>query len=184
MGRLSLDIKRVSMTSPRLPSLWLSVCLPAAAALLLAPSAGRAAVTEPNGVMVPTVPPPPYNETTLQQYFTAQRETINAANDARIDPAVFLPLCDFQATLVLSQSQAQAGFGWYNVPSSPTATPTWYQIGTTNFTLGQSITSAAIRSDPNYMGGLIGFTLLKNFGNGFTPIYYSESMRNVDCTGC
>jgi MYXO-CTERM domain-containing protein len=173
------------MTSPRRHSLWLRVRLPAAAALLLVSTAGRASVTEPNGTVVPVaMPSPGYTEETLQTFFTAQGETINALNDASIDPAVFLPLCDFQATLVLSQSGAQAGFGWYNVPASPTAAPTWYQIGTTNFTLGQSISSAAIRSDPNYMGGLIGFALLKNFGSGFTPIYYSESMRNVDCTGC
>jgi hypothetical protein len=38
-------------------------------------------------------------------------------------PACFAPQCDISATLVLSQSGAQAGIAWYNVPTSPTAAP-------------------------------------------------------------
>ena len=37
---------------------------------------------------------------------------------------MFLPLCDFSATLVLSESQAQAGLAWYNEPATPTGAPT------------------------------------------------------------
>ena len=105
--------------------------------------------------------------------------------DASITPATFLPLCDFQATLVLSQSQAQGGLAWYNVPASATATPTVHQIGPFPLVVGTAITSNDIRSDPNYIdGGLIGFALMKDLGNGPVPVYYSEDMRNVDCTGC
>ena len=78
-------------------------------ALSAAPVA--AAVVEPNGISVPA--PAPMNETTLQAYFTAQGEMINAINDASVEPGAFLPLCDFKATLVLSQS---------NATSSPLAT--------------------------------------------------------------
>src|ERR1700722_10514595 len=148
---------------------------------------GRSAtaqVVEPNGIGVPAVVAGS-TETTLQQFFTAQGETIDATQDASTSPAVFLPLCDFQATLVLSQSQAQAGLDWYNVPTSPTAAPTpLYPIGAPPLAIGATVGSSDIRSNPAYAGGLIGFALMKNLGNGYVPIYYSEYMRNVDCTGC
>ena len=53
--------------------------------------------------------------------------------------------------------------------------------------MGQTITSADIRSNINYTGGLIGFALMKQLNgasNPATPVYYSEYMRNVNCTGC
>ena len=81
-----------------------------------------AAVIEPNGVSVPG-PPNTASETPLQSYFTSQGEGINAVNDASTQPGVFLPLCDFKATLVLSQSNAQAGIDWYNQPMTPTGPP-------------------------------------------------------------
>ncbi len=62
-----------------------------------------------------------------------------------------------------------------------------YLIGTlAQFPLavGSTINSSDIRSNANYSGGLIGFALMKNEGNGPVPVYYSEDMRNVDCTGC
>lgn len=141
-----------------------------------------AQIVEPNGVSVPATVN--NGETTLQQFFTAKGEGINAVTNAAISPAVFLPLCDFQATLVLSQSQAQAGLDWYNVPASPTAAPTIYPIGTPPLAVGATVSSSDIRSNPSYAGGLIGFALMKNLGNGYVPVYYSEYMRNVDCTGC
>jgi MYXO-CTERM domain-containing protein len=96
-------------------------------------------------------------------------------------PGVFAPQCDFSATLVLSQSGAQAGIAWYNVPQSPTEAPAnVYTIVPAGTAVGQTITSADILSDPNYSKGLIGFVLLKNG----TRAYYSEYMRNVLCTGC
>src|SRR4029079_7496407 len=72
-----------------------------------------AAVTEPNGQVVPG-PPNTASETTLQQYFDAQGEAVKAVNQASVVPGTFSPLCDFQATLVLSQSGAQAGSAWHN----------------------------------------------------------------------
>ena len=142
-----------------------------------------AQVVEPNGISVPATVA--NGETTLQQFFTSKGEAISAVTNAAISPAVFLPLCDFQATLVLSQSGAQAGLDWYNVPTSPTGAPTpLYQIGTPPLAIGSTVGSSDIRNDPNYQGGLIGFALMKNLGNGYVPVYYSEYMRNVDCTGC
>ena len=50
-------------------------------------------------------------------------------------------------------------------------------------TVGQVIASSDIRTDPNYAGGLVGFALMKNLGNGPVPVYYSEDTRNVYCNG-
>jgi MYXO-CTERM domain-containing protein len=154
-------------------------------ALALAGRPAVAQVIEPNGISVPGPTPDPVS---LQQYFSspAVNENINVVAQAAITPATFMPLCDFQATLVLDQSNADAGLGWYNVPASPTAVPTTYLIGTSAIMLGQTITSADIRNDPNYAGGLVGFALERNNGNGtpYAPVYYSEDTRNVYCSGC
>src|SRR5215212_7056770 len=142
---------------------------------VVAPAA--ATVQEPNGINVPA--PPITNgcanvtctggrvcedgrcEMPLDAYFTSQGETIDAHADASVEPGVFLPLCDFAATLVLSESQAQAGIAWYNQPAAATgAPPVWYSIGPPVLAVGQVITSTDIRSSPNYMGGLVGFALI------------------------
>ena len=96
-----------------------------------------------------------------------------------------LPLCDFSATLVLSESQARAGLAWYNQPAAPTGAPTpLHPIGPAALTVGQVITSADVRNDPAYAGGLIGFALMKDLGSGPVPVYYSEYRRNANCTQC
>jgi len=158
----------------------------AALALTMAGRAASAAVVEPNGTSVPAATTDPIS---LQQYFTSVNETINAVANASITPATFMPLCNFQATLVLSQSSASGGLAWYNVPDSATdpnhtATPTIYQIGPFPMTIGTAVASSDIRSSPNYAGGEVGFALLKNLGNGPVPVYYSEDTRNVYCSGC
>src|SRR5579863_5703502 len=145
--------------------------------------AATAQVTEPNGQPVPG---PTTDPISLQQYFTSVGENINAVANASITPATFEPLCDFQATLVLSQSSAQGGLAWYNVPDSATdpshtATPTIYLIPPFPMTVGQVISSSNIRTNVNYTGGLVGFALMKDLGNGPVPVYYSEDTRNVYC---
>ena len=53
---------------------------------------------------------------------------------------MFLPLCDFSATLVLSESQARAGLAWYNQPAQPTGAPTpLHPIGPAVLAVGQVI---------------------------------------------
>jgi MYXO-CTERM domain-containing protein len=146
-----------------------------------------AQVIEPNGTSVPQ--PITMDPITLQAYFTSVNENINVVAQASITPATFMPLCNFQATLVLSQSNAQGGLGWYNVPDTATdpnhtQTPTVYPIGAFPMTVGTAVGSSDIRNDPNYSGGLVGFALMKNLGSGAVPVYYSEDTRNADCTGC
>jgi hypothetical protein len=138
-----------------------------------------AQVSEPNGVSAPVTVA--NGEISLQSYFASQAEAIDAVANAVVEPGSFLPLCDFQATLVLSQSQAQAGIAWYNVPPDPNAAPaTVYPIGQAALAVGQTISSADIRSSADYGQGLIGFVLMKNGQR----VYYSEYRRNVFCSGC
>jgi hypothetical protein len=141
-----------------------------------------AQVSEPNGTAVPVMPTPGNTaETTLQQYFDGLGETIDARTEASTDPGAFSPLCDFEAQLVLSQSQGSAGIAWYNVPANANDAPSaWYQVIAPTATVGTGLTSASIRGNPNYTGGLIGFALIE----GGVPVFYSEYQRNQDCTAC
>jgi MYXO-CTERM domain-containing protein len=157
-------------------------------ALALVCRTAAAQVIEPNGT---SVPGPTTDPISLQQYFTSVNENINAVANASITPATFTPLCNFQATLVLSQSSATGGLGWYNVPDATTdpnhtQTPTVYPIGTFPMVVGAVVGSSDIRSNAAYAGGLVGFALMKAVGtNGAViPVYYSEDTRNADCTGC
>ena len=158
-------------------------------ALALVCRTAAAQVIEPNGTAVPVATT--MDPISLQQYFTSVNENINAVAKASITPATFMPLCNFQATLVLSQSSASGGLAWYNVPDAitdpmHTATPTIYQIGPFPMPLTTVISSSDIRNSTNYTGGLIGFALLKIIdGSGVPkPVYYSEDTRNVYCSGC
>lgn len=145
-----------------------------------------AAVSEPNGVMVPG-PPNTDTELLLQEFFDMQGEAIDAIAEATTEPGVFSPLCDFEAALVLSESQAAAGISWYNVavdePPAPeplSAPDQLFEIVPEGSDIGALISSADIRTDPGYAGGLIGFALIKQG----QPVYYSEYRRNAFCSEC
>lgn len=172
------------MTRSRIPSLIFGFV----ACAVLVPGLAFAQVVEPNGIAVPATPTmPPSRETTLQAYFTGVGEGIMAVPDAAAEPGSFSPLCDFDATLVLSESQAQAGIGWYNVPASPTAAipiADVHMIVPPGTPLNTMISAEDIRSDPAYEQGFVGFALLKDFGSGPEVVYYSEYQRNALCTGC
>src|SRR5262249_33670308 len=149
----------------------------AGALALLAPTA-RAQVIEPNGVSVPGPTNGPAEES-LQSFFDmlAPPEPIDAKTTASAEPGTFSPLCGFSAALVLSQSSAPAGLFWYNVPDSPTDVPkSIYPLILETTMIGAMVSSATIRNDSHYTGGLVGFALTKSFDQGqtHTPIYYSE----------
>jgi hypothetical protein len=142
-----------------------------------------AQVIEPNGTQVPQQGSNS-SEPSLQSYFEGRMppESIDAVRDASPEPSVFSPLCGFQAELVLSASSASAGLAWYNVPEDPNVAPAMlYQVVEETTQPGAVVTSAAIRDDPNYAGGFVGFALTKFGGK---PIYYSEASRNANCTAC
>jgi MYXO-CTERM domain-containing protein len=155
---------------------------------VLPAASASAQVVEPNGVVVPG-PSSDMNETTLQAYFDTEGEAIDAVAQASPEPGTFSPLCDFDATLVLSESNALAGIAWYNVPADPNVSPTtWYTIVPPGTPIGQVINASDIRSDPNYTGGFIGFALVRTRNEMGVDTefiaYHSEFQRNVFCSGC
>src|SRR5262245_31692152 len=81
----------------------------------------RAEVVEPNGTVVPgyTNNDPNSTEVSLQAYFDGVGEPIDVFADARAEPGVFSPLCDFEIAFVLNESQGLAGIAWYNAPADP-----------------------------------------------------------------
>lgn len=151
----------------------------AAGAALLASSAARATVTEPNGLVVPR--DSANGEIQLYTFFQQQGENIQWQKDGNSKPDVFSPLCGFQATYVLNQAGSHFGLAWYNVDPNATQPPTGgllHQIVPPNSPVGSVFTGADIKKDPAYKGGLVGFALI----GGQT--HYSEAKWNVNCSGC
>ncbi len=156
------------------------------------PRAGFSAVTEPNGIDVPAVSSSS-SEQSLQSFFDAEGEQIDAVSDASAVPGAFSPLCDFEGALVLSEAAALAGINWYNVDEAdPTRVPTeseLFPLVPIGAALGETFGSSDIRDNPNYAGGLIGFALMKDFsGDPSSPtpvaVYFSEYERNAFCSQC
>lgn len=142
-----------------------------------------AQVVEPNGLSVP-VAPAASGERSVQAYFEGLNppEPIDAVADASAEPSTLSPLCGFEAELVMSESQSPAGLAWYNVPADETAAPAaLYPVLAETTASGARISSSAIRGNPHYEGGLVGFALTKFGGQ---PIYYSEAARNFLCSAC
>jgi hypothetical protein len=153
--------------------------------LLLVTSAAEIAnaqVIEPNGFQAPNLTLT-NGETSLQEYFDGQGETIDALAEASAEPGAFSPLCEFTAELVMSESMGTCGLSWYNVPDDPNVVPTalFPIVPEANMATGQVFSGTDIRMSPDFAGGLVGFALTQNGG---VPIYYSEYQRNANCTGC
>jgi MYXO-CTERM domain-containing protein len=153
--------------------------LAGAGLVLLQAHVAQAAVTQPNGVVVPT-DNTGNGEMRLDAFFASKGEPIDWREDAYATPATFSPLCGFRATLERVDSGSKFGVGWYNVDPNATTAPTdVYEIIPQNATPGQQFTGDDIRSSPLYAGGLIGFALIRT---GQTPPYhYSESHWNIYC---
>ena len=158
-------------------SLSLRTC--AVALSLLVPALAHAEVTQPNGQVLPR--DSANGEEQLYTLFTARGEAINYQHDGAAMPAVFSPLCDFRATLVLNETVSHLAVGWYNtdgtttVPADPgdihVIVPAGSPVGTT-------ITGANIRTNPAYAGGLVGFALV-----GWQT-HYTESRLDPRCSTC
>ena len=167
-----------------MPSLRALFCSCLVVSLFVAAPA-LAKVTEPSGLIVPIDPSDPtdphydpnYKEISLQKYFTSVGEAIDPLGDAHNAPAVFSPLCNFSATFVLGQASNKFGVAWYNAGST-TPPASYYTIVPANSPVGTVVTSASIRSNPAYAGGLVGFVLIGGQN------HYSEQQLNASCTAC
>jgi MYXO-CTERM domain-containing protein len=94
----------------------LSLLLGCLASLL--PLAASAAVTQPDGTVMPKASPA--EEVSLQELFDFKEGAgeIDAIADASTQPATFRPLCDFTAQLLLHETGNKTGaVGWYNSPA-------------------------------------------------------------------
>jgi hypothetical protein len=157
------------------------------AAMCLAAAPAFAAVTEPNGLVVPR--DSNNGETQIHQLFAQRGEQINWIDHALEVPETFSPLCDFVVTLVLRGSSSRLPFGWYNVPAPGASAPTPAQINELipcDAAVGAAITSQSIKSHPNYTGGLVGFALASGGGclrfdnpQGIEQIHFSEKRFNA-----
>jgi hypothetical protein len=148
-------------------------------ASLLVPTLARAEVTQPNGQVLPR--DSANGETQLYTLFTARGEAIDYQHDGAAMPAVFSPLCDFRATLVLNQTASHLAVGWYNtdgvstVPADPSDI---HVIVPVDSPVGTTITGANIRTNPAYTGGLVGFALV-----GWQT-HYTEARLDPRCNSC
>lgn len=157
----------------------------AALALALLTPAAHAIVTQPNGLVVPR--DSMNGETQVYTLFTSRTETgLDWQADGNRTPATFSPLCDFRATLVLRQTASSLAVGWYNVRPGMTALTNAdiHTIVPAGSPVGTVITGANIRSDANYLGGEIGFALIRT-GSGFDGRpYATQAELNPVCSGC
>jgi len=156
-----------------------ALCLLPLLSAVLSTTPSWATVTQPNGSIMPV--DSANGEVQLYTLFNNLGEGLDYQTDGTTTPSVFSPLCDFKATLVLNQAGSSFGVGWYNVDPNASTPPTLADIQVivpAGSPVGTVVTSADIKSNPAYQGGLIGFALV----GGQT--HYSEPKWNPMCTGC
>lgn len=150
-----------------------------ALSLFLVPAAASATVTQPNGTIMPV--DSANGEVQLYTMFQDLGEPIDYQIDGNTTPSTFSPLCDFKAKFVLNQTASSLSVGWYNADPNAAQPPSdaeIYVIVPAGSPVGTEISSADIKNDPNYKGGLIGFALV-----GWQT-HYSEQKWNPVCTAC
>jgi len=141
--------------------------------------AAWAVTNEPDGSQVPR--DSNNGEVQLYTLFQNRNDPVDWLADAHTTPATFSPLCNFKATFVLHQAGSNPGVGWYNVDPAATVPPAATDIHVVvaaGTAVGAVIDSAAIKGDPAYKGGLIGFALLGS------QLHFSEQKWNVQCLLC
>jgi MYXO-CTERM domain-containing protein len=148
----------------------------ASLALGLAASPAFATVTEPNGLQVPL--DGNNGEEELYTFFPSQGESIDWQTDAHAAPVAFSPLCGFTATFMLNQAGSHFGLAWYNETGSPPAPSDLHVLLPANSPVGSMFNGTAIKNDPAYLGGLVGFALV-----GGETHYTNPAYDNV-CTAC
>lgn len=198
MGRCALD-RDMSRNNMRKLDFRIPVTL---AVLLVASRPASAAVTEPDGQVVPIVNNAEDVATTvaygrhstLDLLFSSRGEMIDSRADASTTQTTFSPRCNFSGSLVLHGGACQMDFGWYNVDSSSSAMPSDDEIfvlvprdaNLSYFPLvGDSglstFSSDDILADPRYTGGLIGFAIKNSRQGACTETHASELRLSPVC---
>jgi len=175
----------------------------------------KAQLMEPDGTPVPILTGEmgaAPGSLTLNQLFTSRGETLDYLTNASTVPATFEPRCSFTGTLVMRGGGCEIEFGWYNanmtlmtpppnaeiyvlVPTtdpsfangafSPQAGPNGPIDNNGNPVQLTVFTADSIRTNPNYLGGEIGFALKGSPGQ-CSQTHFSEQRLNPLCTaaGC
>ena len=124
-------------------------------------------------------------ETRLQDYFDAQRRSINERRTRRPIRA-----CSCRCAISrrrwcsASRRPRRASPGTTCPPARPARPTAIHQIGPFPMRSGQVITSTDVRNVPDYAGGLIGFALIKTRPTrADRAVYYSEYRSQRPCTG-
>lgn len=150
-------------------------------ALLLAAGTAAASVSEPNGTAVPQASPDPVQLNTL---FTSLGEPVDWKVDAASTPNAFSPLCGFTAKFLLHGADCPLDFAWYNETGQPPAASDLHVVIPAGSPVGTTFTGTDIKSDPAYLGGLVGFAIVGNFSQFCTQTHYSNPKWNQTCTSC
>lgn len=142
------------------------------------------ALTQPNGQTIPA-------NGELQALFDQAQDPINAVLDAADVPETFNPTCNLTFNLISRGGAAFKNvFGWYNVTGQkPTLDELHILIPCD--ALPPVSFPLAIKADPAYAGGQVGFFLITPEGKGdlcatkvnYGYVYYSQKGYNPDNTG-
>lgn len=152
-----------------------------AIAFFLFSTTAAAAVSEPDGVVVPKASADPVQ---LNTFFAGQGEAIDWKTEAASSPNSFSPLCGFTATFMLHGADCPLDFAWYNETGSPPAASDLHIVIPAGAPVGTSITGTSIKGDPSYLGGLVGFALVGKSSQFCTQSHYSNPKWNQNCSGC
>ncbi|MFO0590735.1 MAG: DUF4114 domain-containing protein [Polyangiaceae bacterium] len=146
-----------------------------ACSLALSIPSAALALTQPDGTTIPTTG-------SLQTLFDGRGEAINALGDALTVPETFVPSCGLTFQVLQRNAGYQNSFGWYNVTGQQPGLQDLHEFLTCTDGVG-TIKTLAIKNDPAYAGGQIGF--YEATGNCATIqnhdyIFYSEKKYNPD----
>ncbi|MCC6644822.1 MAG: DUF4114 domain-containing protein [Polyangiaceae bacterium] len=163
--------------------------VPLALILLSAPAL---ALQQPGGGAIPS-------NGNLKGYLTSEGDgTIDPATAAAVTPETFDPTCNLTFKVIARGGGQLNSFGWYNVTGQKPAPSDLHEFLGCNDGVGVTKT-LAIKSDPAYKGGKIGFFMASTEGktdtncvkfgpagpdkSTFGSLYYSEAKYNDDNMG-
>ena len=157
--------------------------------LLIAPSAALA-LTQPDGSPIPS-------NGNLKSYLDAEGEGIEPSSSVATTPQTFDPTCNLTFKVIARGGGQQNSFGWYNVTGARPEPSDLHEFLGCSDGVGTTKT-LAIKSDPAYKGGKIGFFMASTEGKPgncvqFGPggpdpatlgyLYFSEPQYNDDNSG-
>jgi MYXO-CTERM domain-containing protein len=175
------------MSSPASRSFFLALATSCTAAALALSAGSAAALTQPDGSVIPVQ----QAGNNLWLLFQQQGDPIDPQASAADVPETFDPSCNLTFT-VLSRGQAafKNVFGWYNVTGQPPPTNDLHVLIPCDANPPSSF-PLAIKKDPAYKGGKIGFFMITPENkadycasvNNIGYVYYSEKKFNPDNMG-